>query len=166
MPSVRPFETGDLDGVLEIVGRLPEYFTDDVPEKVRADAAAHQGWVLADNDDVVGFSVVERRSPAAAEILWMAIDPDRRGAGSGTQLLAHVLDVLVAEGIHVIEVKTLDRSADYRPYDATRAFWERRGFVQIDTIDPLPGWQPGNPCGLYVAALRTTTVRRHRSRPA
>jgi hypothetical protein len=28
--------------------------------------------------------------------------------------------------------------------------------VQIDRIDPMPGWQPGNPCALYVAALGTT----------
>ena len=40
---------------------------------------------------------------------------------------------------------TLDRSAGYPPYRATLAFWQHRGFVEVDTIDPLPGWQPGNP---------------------
>ena len=44
----------------------------------------------------------------------------------------------------VVAVKTLDRSAGYPPYVATRAFWERKGFVYVDTIDPLPGWEPGN----------------------
>jgi hypothetical protein len=73
--------------------------------------------------------VAARRSPGAAEILWIAVGPAWRG---------------------------LDRSADYRPYEATRAFWERRGFVQVDTIDPLPGWEPGNPAAIYVAALRPT----------
>jgi hypothetical protein len=56
----------------------------------------------------------------------------------------------------VVEAKTLDASADYPPYEATRAFWEHRGFVHIDTIDPLPGWEPGNPAAIYVAALRPT----------
>lgn len=56
----------------------------------------------------------------------------------------------------VVEVKTLDSSSGYRPYEATRAFWERNGFVQVDTIDPLPGWEPGNPAAIYVAALRPT----------
>ena len=32
----------------------------------------------------------------------------------------------------------------------------RNGFVHIDTIDPLPGWEPGNPAAIYVAALRPT----------
>jgi hypothetical protein len=39
---------------------------------------------------------------------------------------------------------------------ATWAFWERNGFIQIDTINPLPGWQPGNPAAIYVAAFRPT----------
>jgi hypothetical protein len=30
------------------------------------------------------------------------------------------------------------------------------GFVQVDTIDPLPGWNPGNPAAIYVAALEPT----------
>ena len=39
------------------------------------------------------------------------------------------------DGMQLVEVKTLDSSAGYAPSDATRAFWERRGFVQIDKID-------------------------------
>ena len=79
-----------------------------------------------------------------------------RGRGHGTTLLGHVLNHLAATGISVAEAKTLDRSSGYRPYEATRAFWERNGFIHIDTIDPLPGWPPGNPAGICVAALRPT----------
>jgi len=39
---------------------------------------------------------------------------------------------------------------------ATRGFEAHRGFVPVDTIDPLPGWSPGNPAAIYVAALRAT----------
>jgi hypothetical protein len=61
-----------------------------------------------------------------------------------------------AAHVSVVEAKTLDRSSGYRPYEATRAFWERNGFIQVDTIDPLPGWPPGNPAAIYVAAVRPT----------
>ena len=67
-------------------------------------------------------------------------------------MLAH----LAGNGVRIVEVKTLDRSAGYAPYEATLAFWERRGFIQVDMIDPLPGWQPGNPAAIYVAALAPT----------
>ena len=29
-------------------------------------------------------------------------------------------------------------------------------FAQIDCIDPLPGWEQGNPAAVYVAALSVT----------
>ena len=47
-------------------------------------------------------------------------------------------------------------TAGYEPYISTRAFWEGRGFVQIDCIDPLPGWDLGNPSAIYVRALAST----------
>jgi GNAT superfamily N-acetyltransferase len=154
--AIRTFEPSDLPALVDIVKRLHEYFTDDVPEKVVTDLQCHQGTVILDGDGPLGFSVVDRRSTQVAEILWMAVDPLHRGSGVGSSLLNHVIDELGADGVNLVEVKTLDRSSDYQPYVGTRAFWERHGFVQIDAVDPLPGWQPGNPCALYVAALRTT----------
>jgi GNAT superfamily N-acetyltransferase len=154
--QVRSFRPRELDECLEIVRGLPDFFTEDVQDSVLRDLQRHAAWVILEAEGLVGFLVAERRAPRAAEILWMAIRPDRRNAGYGTLLLDAVLRTLRLEGIAVVEVKTLDRSASYAPYEATRAFWEHRGFVQIDSIDPLPGWEPGNPSALYVAALITT----------
>ena len=156
MPAVRRFQAGDTPAATAIIRGLPDYFTHDVPAKVEHDAASHQAWVLTDFGTVAGFAVAATKSPRGAEILWIAIDAARRGRGHGTALLSHVLDQLAAAGISVVEAKTLDRSSGYRPYEATRAFWERNGFIHIDTIDPLPGWPPGNPAAIYVAALRPT----------
>jgi ribosomal protein S18 acetylase RimI-like enzyme len=156
MLAVRRFAAGDALAVTAIIRSLPDYFTDDVPGKVERDAASHEAWVLTDSGAVVGFAIAARKSPGGAEILWIAIDAGRRGRGHGTRLLGHVLDRLATAGISLVEAKTLDRSAGYRPYEATRAFWERNGFIQVDTIDPLPGWQPGNPAAIYVAAVRPT----------
>ena len=139
-----------------IVAGLPDFFTDDVPDKVRSDLRDHGGWVIDDAGGVVGFVILQRRGVRAAEILWAAVAADRRGAGLGARLVDHVLDELSAEGVQIVEVKTLDPSADYAPYDATRAFWLARGFVQLDTIDPLPGWPPGNPAAILAVALATT----------
>jgi ribosomal protein S18 acetylase RimI-like enzyme len=144
------------DACAEIVRQLPDHFTPDVPEKVIRDLAAHSGWVSVDAGEVVSFVVVQRRSERAAEILWIAVRPADRGSGIGTALLERVIAELTADGLVLLEVKTLDRSADYEPYDAATAFYERRGFVQIDTIDPFPDWEPGNPAAIYVAALEPT----------
>jgi GNAT superfamily N-acetyltransferase len=166
MVAVRRFEDGDAAAVAAIVEGLPDYFTSDVPEKAPRDAERHDAWVLtsadagshadANADAVTGFAVVARKSAGGAEILWIAVAAGRRGHGHGTMLLGHVLDHLAADGVGVVEAKTLDASSGYQPYEATRAFWERNGFVHVDTIDPLPDWQPGNPAAIYVAALRPT----------
>jgi GNAT superfamily N-acetyltransferase len=156
MPAVRRFAAGDAPAAVAIIRGLPDYFTPDVPDKLEHDAACHEGWVITEGGTVAGITVVARKSPAGAEILWMAIEAARRGRGHGTTLLGHVLDHLAEAGISVVEAKTLDRSSGYRPYEATRAFWERNGFVHVDTIDPLPDWPPGNPAAIYVAALRAT----------
>ena len=143
----------DVEPCQEIVRGLPDYFTDDVPERVARDLGVHHGWVVTEEGNVVGFVIVDRRSTQAAEILWIAVQADRRHRGLGTGLLEHVLEELGAEGVKLVEAKTLDGSVTYEPYRMTRAFWERHGFVQVDTIDPLPGWQPGNPAAVYVCAL-------------
>jgi GNAT superfamily N-acetyltransferase len=156
MIAVRRFVAADATAAVAVIRGLPDYFTDDVPAKVERDAADHEAWVLTESEAVAAIAVVARKSPGGAEILWMAVDAARRGRGHGTRLLSHVLDQLAAAGISVVEAKTLDRSSGYRPYEATRAFWERNGFIYIDTIDPLPGWPPGNPAAIYVAAVRPT----------
>lgn len=156
MLAVRPFAAADVPAAVAIVRGLADYFTDDVPAKVERDAVNHEAWVVTDSGTVAGFAVAARKSPGGAEILWIAVDAIRRGHGHGTLLLGRVLDFLGSVGVSVVEAKTLDATSGYRPYEATRAFWERNGFVHVDTIDPLPEWQPGNPAAIYVAALRAT----------
>ena len=156
MASVRVAAAQDAVACAEIVAGLSDFFTDDVPDKAQYDLREQGGWVMDDAGEVVGFVIVERRGTRAAEILWAAVAADRRGGGLGSRLIDHALDELSADGVQIVEVKTLDPSADYAPYDATRAFWIARGFVQFDTIDPLPGWPPGNPAALLAAALAPT----------
>ena len=150
----RPFE--DVERCQDIVRGLSEYFTDDVPDRVARDLGVHHGWVVIEEGSLVGLAIVDRRSTQAAEILWIAVQAGRRHGGLGTSLLEHVLEELGAEGVKLVGAKTLDGSATYEPYRATRAFWERQGFVQIDMIDPPPGWQPGNPAAIYVCSLGPT----------
>ena len=156
MASVRVAAAQDAVRCAEIVAGLSDFFTDDVPDKVQRDLREHGGWVIDDAGEVVGFVIVERRGARAAEILWAAVAADRRGGRLGSRLIDHALAELSADGVQIVEVKTLDPSADYAPYDATRAFWIARGFVQFDTIDPLPGWPPGNPAALLAVALAPT----------
>lgn len=156
MIAIRRAVQEDADACVGILVGLPDYFTSDTHDEARAGIDEHFVWVAAERNSIVGFILVEHRYRTAAEITIAAVTPERQGTGIGTMLVDEALDHLREVGVTLVEAKTLDESAGYEPYIATRAFWERRGFVQIDCIDPLPGWQPGNPSALYVAALSAT----------
>ncbi len=135
---------------------LPDFFTEDVPETVRRDLDTNPAWVVVDDTGtVVGFAVVKETTVRSAELLWAVVRADLRHGGLGRLLVAAVLDELAERKVTLVEAKTVDASAG-APHDATCAFWEAAGFVLIDTIDPLPGWKPGNPSAIYVAALGPT----------
>ena len=151
--AVRRAAGDDVDDCVRIVAGLTDFFSDEEPPAVRRDLGRYDGWVVTDADVVVGFLVIERRSSAVAEIRWAGVAPERRGTGLGSRLLADALGALHELGVEYTTVKTLDRSVPSEAYAATRAFWERHGFVQIDVIDPYPGWRPGNPAAVYVRAL-------------
>jgi ribosomal protein S18 acetylase RimI-like enzyme len=151
---VRPASAADVPACEAIVRSLPDHFTPDVVDTVGGELVRDRAWVSAARDEVDGFVILERRFSKGAEITWAAVRPSSQRQGIGRSLVLAALDAARADGVEVVEVKTLDASAGYEPYVATRAFWESLGFVQVDTIDPLPGWQPGNPSAIYVLPLR------------
>lgn len=125
---------------IEIARALPDYFTADAVIQIRRDLAAHSVYVVEDQSDhagiVAGFAVVERKSAAVAELLWLAVHPNRQGQGYGSRLLAIIMERLCADGAALLEVKSLAPDAAYAPYEGTRRFYERAGFIHLDTVDP------------------------------
>lgn len=153
MIEIRVGSVADAPACAAIAEALPDHFAATAAEEISATAPS---WVAVADAAVVGFATARRGPPGAAEITYLAVHPANHRVGIGTRLIDFGLAELRADGVLLVEVKTLAATARYAPYDATRAFWERCGFVRIDTIDPLPGWKPGNPAAIYVAALATT----------
>jgi ribosomal protein S18 acetylase RimI-like enzyme len=173
--TVRPARPEDAQGCVDALASSPDFFTPETHDDARAGVAADRGWAADERGLIVGFVLARVRYPATAEITYAAVRPERRGGGIGTRLVRRALADLAADGVALVEVKTLDASAGYALYEATRAFWERRGFRQVDCIDPLPGWHPGNPAAIYVvghqrdhraAFLTGSQPRWTRTRPA
>jgi GNAT superfamily N-acetyltransferase len=153
MVTVRPAEAADAAACMSILAGSPDHFAPSTHTEV-ADGLARNGWVATDGSGtVLGFLLLARRFPYAAEILHAAVAADRRSTGVGSRLLTEVLDALRADGVRMVLVKTLDESTGYAPFVRTRAFWTRHDFIQVDMIDPLPGWQPGNPAALLIRTL-------------
>jgi len=139
---------------LSIAGSLPQYFTPKGLEAMGRDLAENPFYVAREESgQVLGFASVKRSTEQTAELAWMAVAADHRRQGVGTAILETVCDELRAKGLRLLLVKTLSGRVHYEPYEATRRFYQRAGFIHIDTIDPYPDWGPGSACDVYARML-------------
>ena len=158
----------DAELCVRVLAQLPTYFAEPTHPEVRDAIGRVPSWVALDGIELVGFLIAPRRFARGAEITFAAVASKSQGKGIGSKLVQHALAHHQAEEASVVLVKTLDESSGYEPYIATRTFWEGHGFLQVDRIDPLPGWEAGNPSALYVRAIGPavtssgeTDARRH-----
>jgi len=99
----------------------------------------------------VGVLLAVRHFPESAEIHLMAVEPAMRRRGIGQALVEAVEADLVADGVELLQVKTLGPSLPDAGYSQTRKFYVHMGFRPLEEIPDL--W-PGNPCLIMVKALR------------
>ena len=137
--SVRPLEPADAETCDAIMGTLPDWFSYEPGLADCAQAVRTQsGWVAADGDTVLGFATWVERTPATAEITWMAVERGRRNKGVGTAIIERLAEDLAARGYHL--ALALTSAASKEPsgpdtYAETRAFWRARGFHPLIELD-------------------------------
>lgn len=148
--EIRDLAPGDAEACDAIVAGLPDWFgmqegLDECAEAVRT----QPGVVAEEAGEVVGFLTYAIQD-TAAEITWMAVRADRRRRGHGRALIAGLVELLGAEGVREVHVKTLsDRHLD-EGYAQTRAFYLSSGFTLERELDI---WGPDNPAVLLVRRL-------------
>jgi GNAT superfamily N-acetyltransferase len=97
-----------------------------------------------------GVLLAERHFPGAAEIHLLAVQPDLHRRGAGRALVEAFERDLIADGVRLLQVKTLGPSLPDAGYELTRQFYLAMGFEPLEEITGL--W-PGNPCLIMVKAL-------------
>lgn len=142
-----------IEDCLGIARKLPQYFTQEGIETLSRDIKTHRLFLVAESGEVRGFITLSLKYRHVAEISWLAVKPEHQRKGYGTAMVNFVTAELKKREVRLLEVKTLSPEANYPPYELTRRFYEKSGFVLIDIIDPYPGWEPGNPCAIYVKIL-------------
>ncbi len=164
-----------LEACLFIARALPQHFTPQGLADMESDLRRAETYVATgagetatatrvSSDQVIGFLSLVRKGPAVGEILWMAVRPDLHRQGIGSSLLRQASTDLSVGGVRILLVKTLSAKVDYKPYERTRGFYEKNGFLLIETIDPYPGWEAGNPCAIY--AYSAESVHPFRRKPS
>ena len=98
----------------------------------------------------IGVLLCQRHFPHAAEVYLMAVDPLWHRRGVGSALVSAIETLLGAEGVQLLQVKTLGASHPDAGYARTRAFYQSVGFLPLEETPNL--WQ-GTPCLIMVKSL-------------
>ena len=142
-----------IEACCSIAKGLSEYFTENAVETMSKDMKKHLLYIAADLAEVVGFMAINCKNNHVAEISWAAVELEHQHQGIGSALIDYIINDLKSQGIRLLQVKTLSEDVKYPPYEITRRFYEKMGFIHIETIDPYPGWETNNPCAIYVKIL-------------
>jgi hypothetical protein len=86
--SIRTLVAGDAPSCDAIMRGLPDWFgyepgLEDCAKAVRSQS----GWVAEEDGRVLGFATWEQRTPATAEVTWMAVERSRHHGGVGTAII-------------------------------------------------------------------------------
>ncbi len=152
--ELRGVEGGAGDVCRVILDLLPSWFG--IPEANDAyvqSADSHPSVIASISGDDVGITTIKHHSPYAAEVYLMAVKPSFHRAGVGTAMLRRVEDMLAAQGVEFLQVKTLSAARPDADYDKTRAFYLAYGFRPLEEFPTL--WDPSNPALQLIKSIPT-----------
>jgi ribosomal protein S18 acetylase RimI-like enzyme len=138
---------------LNIARKMPQYFTNKAISDMNQNLQEQSFYIAFEENEIIGFVSIYKKSNEVAEISWLAVRPICQRHGFGTALVNHAISELKNQSTKILMVKTLSEEANYTPYEQTRKFYEKLGFLHVDTIEHYPSWDPGNPCAIFVLIL-------------
>ena len=134
---------------LKIMHSLPAWFNP--PEDIERKAIIHRDYpffAAYDDDTPVGFIALKIHNQYTADIYVIGVLEEYHRQGVGRRLIEAAEQYCIDRGYVYLTVKTLDSSAAYEPYDRTRAFYKKMGFIPLEVFTTL--WDADNPC-LFLA---------------
>ena len=137
---------------LKIMHSLPAWFNP--PEDIEKKAIIHREYpfIAAYNgDDPIGFIALKIHNKYTADIYNIGVLEQYHRQGVGRRLLAAAESYCIDNGYQCLAVKTLDSSAEYEPYERTRVFYQKMGFIPLEVFTTF--WNEENPCLFLVKWL-------------
>ena len=105
-------------------------------------------YAAYDGERPIGFAAIKTHNEYSAEVCVMGVLEGYHMQGVGSQLIKLCEDYCLTNQKEFLTVKTLDSSAEYEPYEKTRNFYSKMGFIPLEVF-PLH-WDKNNPC-LFLA---------------
>lgn len=140
------------DDAARLLSTVPEWFGIDEATAEYVEAArTKETWTVRDDAGrVIGLTLIDRHFPHVAEIHLTVVDREAHGQGVGTAMVDAIEEACRADGVRLLEVKTLGASHPDPGYARTRHFYQGCGFLPLEETDL---WGEDNPCLIMVKPL-------------
>ena len=141
---------------LDIMNALPEWFSP--PEDIVNKSVIHRKYPFIaayDDDTAVGFAMLKIHNIYTADIYNLGVLKEYHRMGIGHQLIMACVQYCVKNDYKFLTVKTLDESAVYEPYNATRVFYKKEGFYPLEVFTTF--WDEENPCLFMIKVISEET---------
>ncbi len=146
-------KTSDVKSALLIAEKLHgTYFNDQGIKEMTDTLKKREFYGAFEGERMLGFIAFKEVNPEVIEITWIAVDPDNHNQGIGTELLNKGLQML-GKDYKICEVKTLSEEEPDEGYRKTRKFYQKLGFIPLETINSYPGWEKNSPCQILIKPL-------------
>ena len=142
-----------IEECMMIMKSLQDYFDEHGIELFGKDILEDELITIKEEKQICGFITLKRKFEQTYEISWLAVEKECQGKGIGTRLIEESIEYLKQKNVQLIMVKTLAETVDYKPYEKTRAFYEKNGFLPLDIIKDYPEWEQGNDCKIYIKVI-------------
>ena len=131
--KIRKATEKDHKAIIEIASDLLGWFDHDaITRAIPNDLHFHKIIVAETNNSIVGFLTYSSHE-GNVFISWLGVSKSLHHNGIGTKLIKYLEKKLFAMDIKKIKVETLSETIDYKPYEKTRAFYEKLGFTKGET---------------------------------
>lgn len=123
--------------------------------------AACDGDAGSDGQNIIGFVTLMKHFEHAWEVHCLAMHAESRDQGHGRALMAHAEAWLAAQGVSLLQVKTVAATSDSAAYALTRGFYAKLGFQPLEVFPLL--WSVRNPALQLIKFLAVADPSRPRS---
>ncbi len=137
---------------LEIMNALPEWFSP--PEDIISKSVIHRDYIFItafEDERAIGFAALKIHNRYTVDIYNFGILREYHRQGIGRRLMGACVQYCEKNHYLFLTVKTLDESAIYEPYNATRAFYKKEGFYPLEVFTCI--WDEENPCLFMVKTI-------------
>lgn len=145
---------------LKIMSALPAWFSpqSDILKK-SVEHRSYPFFAAYQNNESIGFVCLKLHNEYTAEIYNLAILEKAQRCGVGHMLLEKCVNYCHCQNIKYMTVKTLDASANYKPYERTRAFYKKEGFIPLEVFYNY--WNADNPCLFLIKDIQEECNENH-----